>query len=96
MPHKLAHKLTPLMQTMITQCLRTGSFTTINRLFAQYLKRMKEKYSRFLLRLSGRDIDNGIENTHLAPKYSSRERQKAKPKRRDGKKRSTEKVLDFA
>ena len=81
---------------MITQGLTTGKFATVNKLFAQYLKRMKARYERFLRRLSGHDIDDENDDTDGALGFSSRERKKAKPKRRDGKKRSTEKVLDFA
>lgn len=45
------------MQSMITLCLKKGRFTTVNKMFAQYLKRMKTRYKRFLGRLSGRDSD---------------------------------------
>jgi hypothetical protein len=54
---------------------------------------MKAKYKKFLDRLSGYDLEEETESIDPPPVYSSRERKKAKPKRRVGKKSISDTVL---
>lgn len=66
----------------------------MNKVFAQYLKRMKGRFTSFLVRLSCRapyeskvgeedteeDENEQIEKKDPAPRYNSREKKKAKQK----------------
>lgn len=79
---------------MIKESFATGKFRDVNKIFAQYYKRMRGRFTSFLLRLSGRasyeskegdedtdgDENKQIENKDPVIRYNSREKKKANQK----------------